>query len=61
MIYNLTGKDSKNAKSKDQLDQLNQRLVFDLNRNSDRRFSRRATHFRFMDKTTVTGEEKHDN
>ena len=55
VIHDLIGKNNKNAWCKDRFDQLCQRLVFDLKRNSDKRFPRCVNHFGFMDKIMVTG------
>ena len=55
----MIGKNNKNAKFNDQLDQLHKRLVFGLSMNSDQRFPRRANLFGYMDTTRVTGDERH--
>ena len=61
IIHDLIGKKSKNAKYKDHIDQLHQRVTLDLRRNSERGFPRSSNRFGFMDMSRVTGSERVGN
>jgi hypothetical protein len=61
VIHDLIGRRGKNAKYKDHLDQLHQRVTIDLRRNSERDMPRSSNRFGFMDRSRVTGTERKGN
>jgi len=61
VIHDLIGEKGKNAKHKDRIDQLHQRVSIDLRRNSERNYPRSSNRFGFMDLTRLTGSERLGN
>ena len=61
IVHDLMGKANKNAKWKDLIDQLHQRISLDLRRQSDRDFHRCSIRFGWLDLTRVTGTERAAN
>ena len=61
VIHDLIGRRGKNAKYKDHLDQLHQRVTFDIRRNSERNIPRSSNRYGFMDRTRITATERKGN
>ena len=57
VVHDLIGKKGKNAKYKDYLDQLHQRVSLDLRRNSERRMEPTSNRFGFLDLSRLKGDE----